>query len=118
TPLAQAQTVVINTIVMGETFYLLNCRSLTRSMFAIGLMSNRWIWPGIAAMLAAQLLITYAPVMNRLFHTAPIPAVAWAGVVLVGVVVYAAVGLEKWLRFGRSDRSRRGPGPQAEGEQS
>ena len=28
-------------------------------------------------MLAAQCLFTYAPVMNKLFHTAPIDAEAW-----------------------------------------
>jgi cation-transporting P-type ATPase F len=36
-------TVAVNVFVMVELFYLFNCRSLTKSMFAIGLFSNRWI---------------------------------------------------------------------------
>ena len=41
---------------------------------------------------------THAPVMNRLFHTAPIEADAWLRVVGVGLLAFAAVGTEKWIR--------------------
>ncbi len=99
--LEQARTIVINTIVVVEIFYLLNCRSLTRSMMSIGVFSNRWMLAGIAAMVTAQWLFTYAPLMNRLFHSAPIPAEAWIRIGGVGLLAYSAVGLEKWIRFGR-----------------
>jgi len=46
--------------------------------FRLGLLSNPWIWGGIAAMTVAQLLFTYAPLMNRMFHTAPIGLMDWA----------------------------------------
>jgi hypothetical protein len=49
-------------------------------------------------MFAAQLAFTYAPFMNRLFHTAPISAEAWVHVFAVGIAGFAAVGLEKWIR--------------------
>jgi cation-transporting P-type ATPase F len=68
---AEARTIAVNVVVMVLVFYLLNCRSLTHSMFAVGVFSNLWIYAGIASMVAAQLLFTYAPIMNRLFHTAP-----------------------------------------------
>ena len=103
--LAEARTIVVNVIVVVEIFYLLNCRSLTRSMLSIGFFSNPWILWGCAAMLAAQLVLTYAPVMNRLFHTAPMAAEAWLHVFAVGLAAFAAVGLEKWIRA-RMARSR------------
>jgi cation-transporting P-type ATPase F len=96
--LAEARTVVVNVIV--EAFYLLNCRSLTHSVQSLGLFSNPWAIGGIVAMIAAQLFFTYAPVMNRLFHSAPISGEAWLRIVGVGLVVFLVVGLEKWLRFG------------------
>jgi magnesium-transporting ATPase (P-type) len=99
--LAEARTVVVNVIVMAEAFYLLNCRSLTHSVRSLGLFSNPWAIGGIVAMIAAQVFFTYAPVMNRLFHTAPISGEAWLRIVGVGLVVFLVVGLEKWLRFGR-----------------
>jgi magnesium-transporting ATPase (P-type) len=99
--LPEARTVVVNVIVMAEAFYLLNCRSLTHSLWSLGLFSNPWAIGGIVAMIVAQLFFTYAPMMNRIFHTAPISGEAWLRIVGVGLVVFLVVGLEKWLRFGR-----------------
>ena len=95
---AEARTIVVNVIVMVEIFYLLNCRSLIRSVWAIGFFSNPWVVPCIAAMIAAQMVFTYAPVMNRLFHSAPLDGPAWLHITGVGLVAYLAVELEKWLR--------------------
>ncbi len=100
--LAEARTVVVNVIVMVEGFYLLNCRSLTRSTLSVGLFSNLWLVAGLVAMIAAQFLFTYAPIMNRLFHSAPIGGEAWLRIIAIGVGVYLAVGLEKWIRFAGS----------------
>ncbi len=97
--LAEARTVAVNTIVMVEVFYLLNCRSLTRVMTAVGVFSNLWILLGIGAMIAAQLVFTYVPVMNRLFDTAPLNEQSWLRITGVGVAVYIIVEIEKWARF-------------------
>ena len=53
---------------------------------------------GLAAMLGAQLLFTHAPLMNRLFHTAPLDAASWLYVTGVGLAAYCIVELEKWAR--------------------
>jgi hypothetical protein len=58
-------------------------------------------------MLGAQLFFTYAPLMNKLFHTAPIGTASWLRIGIVAVIVFAAVELEKWIRFG----GRRGEHP-------
>ncbi len=99
--LAAARTVAVNTIVLVQMIYLFNCRSLHHSIFAIGLFTNRWTILGSLAMLVAQLLFTYLPLMNKLFHTAPIDAVSWLRIVGVAALAFVAVELEKWLRFGR-----------------
>jgi magnesium-transporting ATPase (P-type) len=90
--------VVVNLIVVVEMFYLVSCRSLRRPVRAIGFFSNPWVLPSLAVMLGVQLLFTYAPVMNRLFGSAPIDAGAWWRIAGVGLFAHAAVGLEKWLR--------------------
>jgi hypothetical protein len=38
--------------------------------------------------------------MNRLFHTAPIPVESWLRIVATAAAVFAAVEVEKWMRFG------------------
>jgi magnesium-transporting ATPase (P-type) len=98
---AEARTIAINVFAVGQSFYLLNCRSLRYSIFRLGLFSNPWIWAGIAAMIGAQLLLTYLPVMNWLFHTAPIGWIDWLHIVLVGIVIYLVIGIEKVWRLRR-----------------
>jgi cation-transporting P-type ATPase F len=100
--LAQARTAAVNAVVVIEIFYLLNCRSLTQSMFQLGMWSNRWVVIGIGAMIALQLLFTYAPFMNVLFSSAPIPLAMWLDVVAFGVLSYVVVEIEKWLRRRKS----------------
>nr|WP_298412580.1 cation-transporting P-type ATPase [uncultured Halomonas sp.] len=98
---AEARTIAVNVFAVGQSFYLLNCRSLRFSMFRLGLMSNPWIWVGIAAMMTAQLLFTYVPLMNTLFHTAPIGLLDWFYIILVGLAIYLIIGVEKTIRIRR-----------------
>jgi Ca2+-transporting ATPase len=99
--LAAARTVAVNTVVLVQLIYLFNCRSLKHSVFAIGLLTNGWTIVGSLAMLGAQLLFTHVPVMNKLFHSAPISGESWLRIAAVAAVAFAAVELEKWIRFGR-----------------
>jgi cation-transporting ATPase F len=99
--LAAARTSVVNLIMVVETAYLFNCRSLSRSCFATGFFSNRPAVAGALLMLAAQLLFTYVPLMNRLFHSAPIGSGSWLRIGLIAAAVFGIVELEKWLRYGR-----------------
>jgi len=94
----EARTVAVNVFVMGELFYLFNCRSLTRSMFALGVFSNRWLFAGVGTIVVLQLLFTYAPAMNRMFHSAPIALTEWLLIIGVGFAIYVVIGVEKWFR--------------------
>jgi len=98
--LAVARTVVVNLFVVVEALYLFNCRSLNHPFFSVGLFGNRLVLCGAFAMLGAQLLFTYTPLMNKLFHTAPIGAESWLRIAAVAVTAFAAVEFEKWIRFG------------------
>ncbi len=95
---AEARTVAVNVFVMTEIFYLFNCRSLTRSMFRLGLFSNRWVLGGVAIMLVLQMLFTYLPGMHFLFNSAPIGPGSWARILVASVVVSLVIGAEKWIR--------------------
>jgi cation-transporting ATPase F len=96
-----ARTAVVNVIIFVELAYLFNCRSLHRPSFSSGFFGNRWAFVGAGAMVGAQLLFTYVPVMNRLFHTAPIGAESWLRIIGVAATVFTIVEVEKWLRYGR-----------------
>ncbi len=99
--LAEARTVAVNVLVMIQVLYLLNCRSLSHSAFSIGFFTNRWIIFGSVTMIAAQMLFTYAPLFNTLFHSAPISSAAWLRITASAILVFLTVEFEKWLRFRR-----------------
>jgi cation-transporting ATPase F len=97
TSVEEAQTAATTVFVLGETFYLFNCRSLTRSMFAIGPLSNPAALYGSAGMIGLQAFLVYNPLMNRLFHTRPLALQTWGAIVLFGVALYLIIELEKRL---------------------
>jgi Ca2+-transporting ATPase len=100
--LDQARTIAVNTIVIVQLFYLFNCRSLHNSLFHVGLFSNRWVFVGSAGMVLIQLVFTYVPFMNLIMHSAPIGLEAWGLIVLMGLLVFVVIELEKWFRRLRS----------------
>ncbi|MBL4901043.1 MAG: cation-transporting P-type ATPase [Desulfocapsa sp.] len=97
----QARTVAVNTFVIMELFYLFNCRSLTKSIFQLGIFTNMWVFGGVAVMLFTQLLYTYLPLMNLLFQSEAIGADSWLRIILAGLITYVIVELEKKIRASR-----------------
>lgn len=100
---AEARTAAVNVFVMVEMFYLYNCRSFSRSIFSIGLFSNKWIIAGSITMIILQMLITYNPTMNTLFHTAPIGLDVWWRILAIATIAYLLVGIEKHLTNRRAN---------------
>jgi magnesium-transporting ATPase (P-type) len=93
-----ARTAAVNILLMGEVFYLFNCRRLIAPVLSWdGFTGNRWVLVAIAILLALQLLFTYAPIMHKLFQTAPLDAATWGWIVLFGMLVFVVVELEKYV---------------------
>src|SRR6185369_951870 len=105
--LETARTSAVNVIVACEAFYLINTRVLHGSTL------TRAAWLGSRAVLIAFLVLavvqaafTYLPPAQTMFATAPLGLASWAAIFLAGVVIYAAVEIEKALiaRFVRISR--------------
>lgn len=92
-----SRTIALNTIVLVEIGYLFACRSLHLPLWRIGLFANKTIWVGSVGMLLAQLAITYVPLMNRMFHTAPVEAKWWGLAAAAGLAIFAIAELKKLL---------------------
>ena len=100
--IAQTRTAVVNMVVAVASAYLINCRSLRRSIFSIGWFSNPYLWLGIGLTAVLQLVFTYAPLMNRFLQTAPIDAASWLRILGVAFAALVLVELEKKLRKPRA----------------
>jgi magnesium-transporting ATPase (P-type) len=103
--LAQSRMVAINTLVAGQLFYLFNSRfvlesSLRKSAF----LGSRAVLVAVAVLVVLQGAFTYLGPLQTLFDTAPPAAGEWGRILAFGVVVFAAVELEKAiLRRWRKD---------------
>jgi magnesium-transporting ATPase (P-type) len=96
-----ARTAAVNTLVMGQIFYLFNCRRLTGSILSTeGFVGNRIALKAVAVLVALQLAMTHLPFKQALFGTDHLDAETWLRVVLAGVLVLLAVEAEKvfWRR--------------------
>jgi magnesium-transporting ATPase (P-type) len=93
-----ARTVAVNTLVCMEVFYLFSVRYLKAPAFTWqGVKGTPLVLGAVAAVLALQLLFTYAPVMQLLFRTEPLPLASDFQIVAVGVVVLLILESEKAL---------------------
>lgn len=101
----QARTVAVAMFVVGEAFYLFNCRSLEKSVLDVGLFSNLWLWWGVAFMMLLQLGFTYLPFMNAWFQSAPISLQSWLRVFACSLAISAIVGAEKSIRAKRKAKT-------------
>ncbi len=95
-PLAVAQTVAVNTLVLGQVFFLINCRFLHDSSLRPGLwFTNPAAWIAVAVLMGLQLVFTYAPFMNHWFRTTAVSAHDWLVPLAVGLAIFLIIEIEK-----------------------
>ena len=108
-PLETARTLVVNTIVVMEIFYLFSVRFRHGSSLTWrGLFGTRAVLAGVAMVTVLQFLFTYAPFMQALFDTRPVAFQDGLAVVGVGIALFVILEVEKLVRrsLGPTARSR------------
>jgi magnesium-transporting ATPase (P-type) len=100
----QATTMTQTAIVMGQVGAGQAMRTDRRSVFSVGLLSNRFLLVGMAFEVGLALALVYVPGLNRVFHQAPIPAWWWLALVVWAPIVLFAEEGRKALVRGRAQR--------------
>ncbi|WP_394036703.1 HAD-IC family P-type ATPase [Xanthobacter albus] len=96
--LATARTLVVNTIVVLEIFYLFNVRFMhMTSLTWRGALGTPAVLLALAAVVIAQLAFTYLPVMHELFGTTPVTVMDGLIIIALGVIFMAVLEGEKVL---------------------
>ena len=91
-----ARTVAVNTLVIGQVFYLLNSRfKVDSSLSPFAHLGNPYLPLGIGAVIVLQLLYTYTPPLQYVFETEAIPPYIWPWLILGGLVFFFVVEIEK-----------------------
>lgn len=95
--LRYAQTMAFTTLVLAQLINVFNARSDEWSAFT-GLFTNRWLWGSVLLSLALQVLVIYAPALQRAFGTVALSAADWVRcAVAASAVLWVSEGV-KWAR--------------------
>jgi magnesium-transporting ATPase (P-type) len=98
-PIETARTIVVNTIVVMEIFYLFSIRYIHgTSLTAKGVLGTPAVLIGVASVVLAQFALTYLPFMQRIFETRPVPLLDGFAIVAVGILFLLIVEVEKLAR--------------------
>jgi len=99
-PLHVTGTETFTILAMCQWFNVLNCQSSTASALGPRLLRNPWLAGGLTLSVLLQAAVLYAPPMNALFHTVPLPLpdllplVALASKLVLGVDLLAEGGVD------------------------
>jgi magnesium-transporting ATPase (P-type) len=105
----EARTIVVNTLVVLEIFYLFSVRYLNSSSITWrGVLGTRAVLIAVGAVTALQFMFTYAPFMESFFDTRPLSLAQGVQIVAVGVAVLLILEIEKWVQGRRKTNSKQG----------
>jgi len=99
-PVALAQTIAMNTLVVLEIFHLFFIRNIHgTSLTWTAVRGTRIVWACIIAVTAAQFAITYLPPLQAVFGTRAVGLADGLLTVGIGVVFFALIETEKQMRL-------------------
>ena len=103
-----SRTLVVNTIVVLEIFYLFAVRYIGGSSLSWqGVLGTPAVLIGVGCVVLAQLAFTYLPALQALFRTEAVSLRDGLLVIGIGVLLLVVLEIEKWL-FRRLGHSRNG----------
>lgn len=96
----RAQTMAFITIAMFQVFNSFNVRSRTRSLFQLGVFSNKYLIGAIIVSVSLLVLVTLVPFLQVALDTVPLALRDWGLIALVASSVFIAGELMKlvWRR--------------------
>ena len=91
-----ARSVAINTLVVGQLFYLFNARYILEPVLHVsGLLGSRAVLIAVSVLIVLQGAFTYAPPLQVLFGTVGLGLEEWLRILAFGVALFGVVELEK-----------------------
>jgi P-type Ca2+ transporter type 2C len=92
-----ARTMAFVTIAMYQVFNALNVRSLNRSLFTLGVFTNKYLIGAIFISVVLLVLSTLVPFLQIALSTVPLALNDWGLVVLVSSSVFILVEIRKFI---------------------
>jgi calcium-translocating P-type ATPase len=100
-PLALAQTMAMNTLVVLEIFHLFFIRNIHgTSLTWAAVRGTRVVWTVVLVITAVQFAATYLAPLQAVLGTMPVPLTDGVLIVGIGVAFFALIEIEKQIRLG------------------
>jgi Ca2+-transporting ATPase len=99
------QTMVFTTLTLTQMAHVMAIRSEKKSLFTIGIMSNKPLLIAVLATILLQLALIYVPSLQKIFRTVSLSPIDLLISLSLSTVIFFAVELEKW--FFRSSEKRK-----------
>ena len=96
------QTMLFTTLIFGQLALALEVRAEKRSLFSIGLLSNRAMLFAVVAGITAHMILVYVPFFQTVFGTYPLGSTDLLVSLAAAVAILVAAELWKWWQRSRS----------------
>jgi Ca2+-transporting ATPase len=73
----RARTAAFIVLACSQLFHSFNCRNMTRSLFEIGVFTNKKLILANFVSFAVQMMVVYVPFLQQVFKTKPLGAFDW-----------------------------------------
>ncbi|MDV2989973.1 MAG: HAD-IC family P-type ATPase [Dehalogenimonas sp.] len=93
----EARTLAFSTMIAFEWFKGFIARSDEKSIFRLGVFTNRWLLIAVGIAIILQLLVVYSPFLQTAFHTAPFEPQYWLIAVGAGLTLFVIEEIRKIL---------------------
>lgn len=93
---ASARNTLLLLMVLFENFHLGNCRSETKSAFALSPLRSPTLFYGAIGAFLFHLAAMHVPVIQGVMETEPVSLTTWLVLVPLAVLVVPAIELHKW----------------------
>jgi magnesium-transporting ATPase (P-type) len=110
-PIELVRTEVFTLVAVSQWFNMLNCQSAIASALNGGLLRNPWLLGGLGLSVLLQGLVLYAPPLNTMFHTVPLPLESLLPLLLLAsAVLWVEEARKLWVRAAAPSQPRPGAG--------
>jgi Ca2+-transporting ATPase len=90
-------TMTFTTFVLSSLFFSFACRSDNKSVFRIGIFSNRPLCWSLGLCVLGQLMVVYIPLLQSVFQTAPLSVGDLCFIVAVSSIILWVEEARKWF---------------------
>ncbi|KAI3651082.1 hypothetical protein MP228_004563 [Amoeboaphelidium protococcarum] len=97
-------TMTFTTFVFFDMFNAMSCRSENKSVFTIGLLSNKPLLISIGASVLGQMMLLYVPLFQKIFQTVPLSFFELVSIILLASTVLIVDEVIKVVLYGSAFR--------------